>query len=194
MRHRFVPLALAFYAVLAGIAYAWRRGLHGESPWLAPDPAPGAPLPAALGLGLGAGLALVALSRLITHRTRPGAELARRLAEALPPLASRDVALLALASGVGEELFFRGALQPVVGLVGASVLFGLAHLVPRWPLLLWSAFALGAGFVFGALFQTSGTLVAPALAHVTVNGLNLRWLARRPTPEPRAARPGAGPS
>lgn len=35
--------------------------------------------------------------------------------------------LLAIAAGVGEELLFRGALQPVFGLVTTSVMFGLIH-------------------------------------------------------------------
>lgn len=35
--------------------------------------------------------------------------------------------LLALAAGIGEELLFRGALQPVMGLVGTSLLFALVH-------------------------------------------------------------------
>ena len=35
--------------------------------------------------------------------------------------------LLALAAGIGEELLFRGALQPVMGLAATSVLFALVH-------------------------------------------------------------------
>jgi len=35
--------------------------------------------------------------------------------------------LLALAAGIGEELLFRGALQPVLGLGFTAVLFGLVH-------------------------------------------------------------------
>ncbi len=35
--------------------------------------------------------------------------------------------LLALAAGLGEELLFRGALQPVLGLGFTAVLFGLVH-------------------------------------------------------------------
>jgi membrane protease YdiL (CAAX protease family) len=34
---------------------------------------------------------------------------------------------LAIAAGVGEELLFRGALQPVFGLVTTSIMFGLIH-------------------------------------------------------------------
>lgn len=39
----------------------------------------------------------------------------------------REWFLLALAAGVGEELLFRGALQPVMGLGATSIIFALVH-------------------------------------------------------------------
>jgi membrane protease YdiL (CAAX protease family) len=107
-----------------------------------------------------------------------GRVLAEHLAGILGPLSGTQVVILALASGVGEEAFFRGALQPRVGLVAASLLFGLAHLVPRRELLPWAGFALLAGVLLGALFEYTGNLLAPTLAHVVVNGVNLCWLGR----------------
>ena len=38
-----------------------------------------------------------------------------------------EVVVISLAAGIGEELFFRGALQPEVGLIPASLVFGLLH-------------------------------------------------------------------
>jgi uncharacterized protein len=35
--------------------------------------------------------------------------------------------ILALAAGIGEEILFRGALQPVFGLLGTSIVFALVH-------------------------------------------------------------------
>ena len=55
---------------------------------------------------------------------------ARALAEAIGPLRPGQAWVLALASGIGEEALFRGALQPVVGLWLATLLFALAHFVP----------------------------------------------------------------
>jgi membrane protease YdiL (CAAX protease family) len=86
--------------------------------------------------------------------------------------------VLALSSGIAEEALFRGALQPVVGLVWASLLFALAHLVPRRELLPWSLFSLAAGFLLGGLYAATGNLVAPIVAHVVVNAANLRRLSR----------------
>jgi hypothetical protein len=166
---------------MAGAAVAWRLLIDGESPFLA---RPGAEVPGgslllwhAL-LGLLAGGGMIALSRLWARRTRAGRALAERLAGILGPLSGKSVLVLALASGVAEEAFFRGALQPRVGLLTASLLFGLAHLVPRRELAPWAAGAALAGLFLGALFEHTGNLLAPTLAHVLVNGVNLRWLAR----------------
>ena len=114
----------------------------------------------------------------LTARTALGAALARALAAALGPLRTRDCIVLALLSGVAEEALFRGALQPQVGLVWASLLFALAHLVPRRELLPWSVFSLAAGFLLGGLYLATGNLVAPVVAHFTINAVNLRKLSR----------------
>ena len=87
--------------------------------------------------------------------------------------------LLALASGMAEEMFFRGALQPQVGWLAASLLFGLLHFIPRRDLLPWAGFAVLVGGLFGALFLWTGNLVAPVVAHVLVNAVNLPMLIRK---------------
>jgi membrane protease YdiL (CAAX protease family) len=174
-----VPLAGAFYAVLALLAWGWRTGLGGQPLLTSTGPPGSVSLAWALALGVLAGLGVVVLSRVATLRTRAGRQLAATLAQSLPTLSRRDVVLLALASGVCEELFFRGAVQPSLGLGAASLLFALAHLIPRWPLVLWSVFALAAGLLFGLLYEHTGSVLAPAVAHVIVNGLNLGWLERR---------------
>ena len=108
-----------------------------------------------------------------------GSALARDLAAAIGPLGIPNALLLAFASGLAEEMFFRGALQPRVGLVAASVLFACMHFVPRRTLLPWTIFALGAGLLFGALFTWTGNLLAPVTAHIVVNAVNLPLLERR---------------
>ena len=169
---------LIFYGALAGVAVAWRAWADGALPWRASPDAALAPLWLRLGLGVAAGLALVAASRFATERTRTGRALADELSALLGPLSGRRALVFALASGLAEEAFFRGALQPRVGLLAATLLFAAAHYVPRAGLRVWSLFALAAGALFGALFEMTGDLLAPALAHAVVNGLNLRWLAR----------------
>jgi len=176
-----VPLAVAFYAVMGMVAVAWRWLMDGQGPFFAApevvSPEVGLLLRHAL-LGLLVGAGLIVSSRLWIRYTRMGRVLAQRLAEILGPLSGAQVVVLALASGLGEEAFFRGALQPRVGLVLASLLFGMAHLVPRRELVPWAGFAALAGVLLGALFDYTGNLVAPAAAHVLINGVNLSWLSR----------------
>jgi len=186
-RFPLVPLAVAFYSVLGMVAVAWRLLVDGQGPFwalAAPEvgrgPEAGLLLWHAL-LGLLVGGGLIISSRLWIRSTRMGHVLAQRLAEILGPLSGAQVAVLALASGLGEEAFFRGALQPRVGLALASLLFAMAHLVPRRELLPWAGFAALAGVLLGALFDCTGNLLAPVTAHVLINAVNLHWLSRAST-------------
>ena len=178
----FVRNALLFYGVMGCIALVWRMAAPGESilhPDLAAGAAAPASLPWALGAGAVVGLAAVAFSEALTRWTRLGEALADLLGESLAGIGVGDAILLALASGTAEEMLFRGALQPAVGLVWASLIFGACHFLPRRELLMWSLFAVVMGFAFGGLYQWTGQLLAPITAHTLVNGINLPRLARR---------------
>jgi membrane protease YdiL (CAAX protease family) len=131
------------------------------------------------GAGLFAGVLVVLLSQQITRHSRWGEAMARALGAVLGRLTWTDCLWLAALSGVSEEVFFRGALQPRVGLLAASLLFGLAHLVPRRDLLPWTGFTVAAGLLLGALFEATGNLLAPIVAHAVVNAVNLRFLSER---------------
>jgi membrane protease YdiL (CAAX protease family) len=85
----------------------------------------------------------------------------------------RDLILLSVFSGTGEESFFRGALQPELGLVATALLFGLLHVGPDRRYLVWTVWAVGAGFLFGALYQWTGGILAPITAHVLHNAATL---------------------
>ncbi len=88
-------------------------------------------------------------------------------------LRGRDIGLIALSAGVGEELLFRGVVQPHLGLVPTAVLFGLAHPLTRWYVL----YATAAGLLLGYLAQATESLLAPVLCHAVVDGW-LLWRAR----------------
>jgi membrane protease YdiL (CAAX protease family) len=178
-----VRLALAFYAVLLVAALVWSALAAGPFPFATGAAAQRGIRPLRdTGAGLLAAALVVFLSRQLTERTGFGDRLARSLAAALGPLSLAECWLLALVSGVAEEAFFRGALQPQVGLVTASLLFGAAHFVPRRELVAWSLFSVAAGFLLGGLFEATGNLLAPVVAHAAINGVNLRHLAQRYAP------------
>jgi membrane protease YdiL (CAAX protease family) len=130
-------------------------------------------------LGLVAGLLVILLSDQLTRRTRSGESLARALGRLLGRLSLAECALLAAVSGLAEEAFFRGVLQPRIGLVAAALVFGLAHFVPRRELAPWALFAFAAGLLLGILFESTGNLVAPVVAHASINAVNLWLLSER---------------
>lgn len=164
-----------------GAAVLW-ASLSGESLFYASDQAASRGVAPLRDAGAGVLVAAVAIfaSGELTRRTRWGKDLARALGVLLGEIRLADCVLLALASGVAEEAFFRGALQPRIGLVAASLVFGLAHFVPRRELAPWTLFSVAAGFALGALYELTGNLLAPVVAHVLINAVNLRALTRRP--------------
>ena len=131
-----------------------------------------------LGLGVATGLALVALW-IGARRVLPSARrLEEELAELLGRVDTSEVVALALLSGVAEEIFFRGAVQGAVGWPIATLAFTLLHSGPGRPFRVWTLFAGLAGLAFAGLVVWRGTLLAPIVAHVVVNAINLRHLSR----------------
>ncbi len=90
------------------------------------------------------------------------------------------IPLLALFSAVGEELFFRGALQEVVGVWWQAAIFGLVHFPFSRKMWAWPIFAFGMGVVFGWVTVGTGTLWCAIVAHGAINSLNM-WMILRGT-------------
>lgn len=106
--------------------------------------------------------------------------LEKQLTELLGALPLGEVLALALLSGFAEELFFRGAMQAAWGWLPATLLFTVLHTGPGPSYRVWTAFAGVAGLVLAGLMAWSGNLLAPIVAHVLVNGVNLARISRRP--------------
>ncbi len=105
---------------------------------------------------------------------------ARRMHAEFRPVARQlspaGVLVLAVLSAVGEELLFRGMLQPAIGLLPQALVFGIVHQMPgpsRWVWVTWAAVV---GLGFGVIFQLTGAIAGPIAAHAIVNGLNLSYL------------------
>ncbi|MFZ4578029.1 MAG: type II CAAX prenyl endopeptidase Rce1 family protein [Myxococcota bacterium] len=131
--------------------------------------------------GLGTGLVLVAGTWLAERWSVTLRRLEDELGAMVAPATWWRVGVLALLSGVCEEALFRGPVQHSVGVVFASVGFALLHGGLSRRYLAWSTFALVAGMAFGGLAETYQSIAPSALAHVVVNGVNLRRLARYPS-------------
>jgi membrane protease YdiL (CAAX protease family) len=171
-------LVLPLYLMMAGAGGLW-SALRGHlNVWRIqqhPDPSP----IAGAVIGIAFGLMLVGASRVSVARYGWARSLEQDFRHRLGPLTARECWMLALASSLGEEILFRGALMPAVGVGLSSVIFALMHIgqFPRY--LPWTASALVAGLGFGLLYRWSGDLTGPVLAHFLVNYLNLRRLGHR---------------
>lgn len=72
-----------------------------------------------------------------------------------------ELIAIAAFAGIGEEVLFRGVLQPRAGWLIASVLFGLAHsITPTYVIV-----AAILGGLLGQLQVLAGNLWAPIIAH-----------------------------
>jgi hypothetical protein len=76
--------------------------------------------------------------------------------------------LIGISAGVGEELLFRGALQPRYGVIPTSLLFALLHSQYGFSFITLGTFLLGC--IFGLLAKRHGTTHAIA-AHALYNTL-----------------------
>jgi membrane protease YdiL (CAAX protease family) len=127
-------------------------------------------------VGVAAGLVVVAVSRWSLARFAWARRLARSMADTLGPLSFGACMLFATFSALGEELLFRGVLQPWLGWLPATLLFAAAHVPTGRDLVAWPAFALVAGVLLAGLFELTSALLAPIACHFVVNLLNLRAL------------------
>jgi len=128
------------------------------------------------GLGVVLGLAVVGLTRLATRNLQWARDLHASFRDLLGPLTGREILILALASSVGEELLFRGALLPWFGVWIQGLVFAVLHIGPGRRFLPWTASALAMGIAFGLLAKWTGNLGGPIAAHFTINFFNLKFI------------------
>lgn len=72
-----------------------------------------------------------------------------------------DLLIISLLAGFAEEFLFRGVIQAKLGIIAASIIFGLFHAVSP-------AYAIAAtimGFYIGTSYQMSGGLLVPVQMH-----------------------------
>jgi membrane protease YdiL (CAAX protease family) len=175
------PASGSFYAGTLGVAVVWTVGgaLSGlvHLGWTVDDGPPRRPIigPIVIGACLAAIFILGAL--VVRH---------------IPLLADRVEGILAyartgswpgvlgltVANGIGEEVFFRGALQPAlperVQLPGTVVIYALVTMATGNIML--GAASVVLGIITGLQRRTTGGILAPVLTHVTWSTLMLLFL------------------
>lgn len=137
-------------------------------------------IPRELGLGLGVGfgawaavLAVMALIALALYLSGNSAA-PKELPALVPWLAGQPLYLrvgLCLSAGFVEELFFRGFLQPRVGIVFSTALFALAHLSYGQPLMLVGITLLS--LIYGLLVRWRQSIWVSVAAHSLFDGIQL---------------------
>ena len=127
-------------------------------------------------LGAGTGLGVVAFTRAVWNWA-PVQRLNAELRLALGQQSTAAIAVLAVTSSIGEEMLFRGGLQPLIGFWLTAFIFGIVHGGTAKKFRLWAVFATLAGLLLGWLALFTENLLAPILCHFTVNYFNLHALA-----------------
>jgi membrane protease YdiL (CAAX protease family) len=174
-----VGLLLLLYSGLTLLAVGW--GAARGRPDVVFLDRPFVPLRSLAGIGIGIGFALVVvfLSRFGVHRFQWVRTLHQEFRNLLGPLTGGEIFLIALASSVGEECFFRGALAPHLGIWISSGLFALVHIGPGARFLPWTLTSFVLGLAMSLLATQVGDLGGPIAAHFTINLLNLKYIAER---------------
>ncbi|MCX7740915.1 CPBP family intramembrane glutamic endopeptidase [Meiothermus sp.] len=93
--------------------------------------------------------------------------------------------VLALASGLAEEIFFRGALQNALfggwwGVVLQALVFAALHPIPDRRAWVYPLFIFCGGVMFGASYLLTGSLVPGILAHYLHNARGFYQLLDNP--------------
>ena len=170
--HRLIfPAAVIIYALAVAAALAWfhfrgrlnlvpQRAIGDHGPWLSLLAG------AAAGL-LCSGVFLVAQRYLQSFR-----RLESRLAEIVGPLSEAEILGIAMVSAIGEEFFFRGAMQDAWGIWWSAAVFGLLHSGPG--LLLWGMVAFCLGLLFSCMVDYGLGLLSVTVAHALINNISLR--------------------
>jgi membrane protease YdiL (CAAX protease family) len=176
------PDSPSFYALTMGVAATWVAGGLASGPlhlgWVqTPEATLRRPLLTPLIAGVGA-FGLFYGAALVARRIPPLAAAVARVLRYAQQGSPALVLTTALANGLAEEVFFRGALYAAVGegdpVVTSSAVYTLATVATRNPALVIASVPMG--LLFALQRRASGGIQAPMISHVTWSVLMLRYL------------------
>src|SRR6056297_613020 len=169
-------MAVLFYSLLGGIGIGWAYFARGE--WLLNFSPRRDHLSYEITIVL-VMLLLHSLFDILGPRKVPTiARFWNTLHTTLGPLRMSSILLLSLLSAYGEELFFRGALQPAIGYIGAPFLLAASPFPPQRNMLIWPLYALLMGAALGYLRILGGDIYSAVLLHFTANTISLYLLRK----------------
>ena len=134
----------------------------------------------AYGLFMAAVLAGANFYLLIRAPALPGVPSIRRLyVEVMQPvfgnLSMTEIIVVSAVAGIGEELLFRGVLQPELGLFPASMIFGLAHMGGGGTLA-FGCWVMVMGGMLGILAIVTEGLLGPIIAHAVYDAAAMSYI------------------
>ncbi len=170
----------SFYVGLGLLGFVWHAVSQGDNDvWRQDADQSGLGLGLTPLSGIAFGLAVVLAFRFLESRWAWLPELHREFRGVFGRPKMAELVLLAAASSLGEEIFFRGAMLDAWGLGLSSLVFALLHIPPRRSLWPWTVSAGALGLGLGVLTQVTGNLGAAVAAHFVINLLNLAHITRR---------------
>ncbi len=162
---------LVFYGALTAIGVGLMAWL--VDGWTAALGAPRVSVAYAVLIGAATAIAVILVTDLVLDRCEWSDRLKKSVLELLGPMTPLRAVLIGVSSAIGEEILFRGALQPVLGLWITSLLFGLLHGLGDRRMVGWTLFAIAAGVLFGGLALVTGGVLAPIVGHAVINATQL---------------------
>jgi len=137
----------------------------------------------ALGLALTVLMLLMAVAGSIASQRWEAWAFLNRWMRQVAPLFSairfKEMAVLSVVAGFGEEALFRGVIQPLLGVWLASLLFAVVHVL-RWDSdgLKMIAFYTPFGLLLGGLYALTQNLWGCCIAHTLYDFVALWWVQR----------------
>ncbi|RMD66050.1 CPBP family intramembrane metalloprotease [Candidatus Parcubacteria bacterium] len=164
-----VANATLFYTALTGVGLLW-RWIAGREPLF---PLAGLEPSEAIATGCLSGVVIAAAAWAACRMFAWAREIEKLLSNLVGPLGPAAAFVVALASSVGEETFFRAAVQTSTGLLPASALFAIAHFPLERKLVPWTAEAFLVGMLLGWMFEHYQGLAGPISCHFAINFIGL---------------------
>ncbi|MBN2432846.1 MAG: CPBP family intramembrane metalloprotease [Acidobacteria bacterium] len=88
--------------------------------------------------------------------------------------------VVAVSGSAAEEILFRGALQPIFGMVITNLLFGFFHFWAQRRLLAYGIGAFLMGMLLSVVFSWTHSLLTVILMHTTHNLVVSAWIMKSP--------------